>query len=243
MVKIRYGLTSIEPYENNGSWWVELSINPKLKRNLNLSSAAKGDFGQIKKAFGRRLFRRAELERELDVSASTALSRINEMTGAGALFVLSSATSDIGTQYSFDAKKAGERETSPGNRAMYGYSNPNQRSPVGLQILSKGLRADSPRPQQRTVAEYHVTKARYDSWRGRQNFGFDVAILGHKGTGASGHWNTIGHKQTREQNHAWNFDPANYEGPEHEDESSASGGSAPRYNIPSKAAGSDPSWW
>jgi uncharacterized protein DUF4157 len=242
-VKLRYGLTSIEPFEQSGNWWVRLEINPVRTADLGLSSGAQADLGPIQRAFGQRLFTRAELEEELGSAKSTALSRINEMRDAGVLFVLASAQSDVGTQYSFDREKAGQRETSPNNRSKYGYQNPNKRSPVGLQILSKGLRPDSPKPIERTDPDYHETKARYDSWRGRQDFRFQVAILGHKDPGASGHWNRIGHTQTREDNQAWNRDPDHYAGPEHEDESSASGGSSERYRVPSKAAGSHRSWW
>lgn len=242
-IKLRYGLTSIEPFEQDGNWWVRLAINPVRTANLGLLSATAADLGTIKAAFGTRLFTRAELAGQLHVSDSTALSRINDLKASGVLFVLASAPTDLGTQYSFDSGKAGQRETNPNNRAKYGYSNPNKRSSVGLQILTKGLRADSPPPILATDASYHEGKARYDSWRGRRNFGFPVAILGHKDPGASGHWNTKGHQQTRDDNQAWNRNPDNYAGPEHEDESSASGGSAERYRVPSKAAGSHSSWW
>lgn len=111
--------------------------------------------------------------------------------------------------------------------------------------MSKGLRADSPQPIKATSVNYHKTQARYDSKRpGSQykNFDFATARLGHKPIGASEHWNTIGHKQTREKNLEWNHDPNNYWGPEHKDESEASGGTADRYIPPSKERGSHPSW-
>lgn len=115
-----------------------------------------------------------------------------------------------------------------------------------MQILSKGLRDDSPQPQERTSAEYHQTKARYDSMRpgsGYKDFAFDDAILGHHGDGCSGYWNREGHKHSRAENMAWCKNPANYWGPEHEDESNKSGGSSPRYIVPSKELGSHPDWW
>ena len=60
--------------------------------------------------------------------------------------------------------------------------------------------------------------------------------------GASQHWNRIGHKQTKVQNQAWNNDPANYQGPEHRDESDASGGASERYIVPNRDIGSNPEW-
>lgn len=242
-IRLRYGLKSIEPIEKDGKWLVRLEINPVKTADLMLSDTAKGDMGTMRRAFGQRLFTRDEVEGQLSISKTTALSRINELRSAGVLFVLASATSDVGTQYSFDSNKAGQRETNPNNRSKYGYQNPDKRSSVGLQILNKGLRSDSPQPILRNDATYHETKARYDSWRGRVNFRFSVAILGHKDPGASGHWNRVGHTQSKADNLTWNRNPNNYVGPEHKDESSASGGSSERYRVPSKAIGSHSSWW
>ncbi|HUE78395.1 MAG TPA: hypothetical protein VMN38_02015 [Sphingomicrobium sp.] len=245
-IKTRYGLNLIEPFQRDGEWFVLVAINPKAEWRLKLSDTADQDVGIFRKAFGKRLFARQEAESELGLSKSSVLSRINEMRAAGGLFALASASSDAGTLYSFDKEKCGERETNPNNRSKYGYSNPNKKSSVGLTILSKGLRKDSPQPQEPTSAEYHVKKARYDSQKpgsGWKNFRFPVAILGHKDPGASGHWNREGHKQTKAENQTWNRNPKNYVGPEHEDESSASGGASERYIIPAKVLGSHRSWW
>ncbi len=242
LIKTRYALTSIQALEEGGEWWVEIVINPITKKNLGLSPAATVDLPTIKKAFGQRLFTRSELENELGAAKSTALGRINEMKAAGILFALASAATDVGTAYSFDKNKAGQRETNPNNRSKYGYQNPPKTSSAGLKILSKGLRSDSPKPIRKSDADYHQLEASYDSWRGRKRFKFPVAILGHKDPGASGHWNLHGHKQTKSDNTTWNKDPANYVGPEHKDESSASGGSSERYEVPMKARGSHSSW-
>jgi len=51
-----------------------------------------------------------------------------------------------------------------------------------------------------------------------------------------------GHQQSYEDNLKWNQDPANYWGPEHKEESDASGGSSPRYRVPMKIIGSHPDW-
>lgn len=242
-IRTRYGLTSIEPFERKGEWFVNIVINPKAEWRLDLSTAADMDVGKIKAAFGKRLFSREELEGVLGAAKSTALSRINEMKAAGGLFVYSSADTDVGTLYSFDPAKEGDRPTNPNNRSKYGYQNPAKTSSEGLQILSKEFNKDTPKPIERGDAGYHQIKALYDSWKtGTKRFKFAVAILGHKGKGASGHWNKTGHTQPKSVNQAWNKNPANYGGPEHEAESSASGGKSERYVMPSRKHGSHSSW-
>jgi len=37
-IKVRYGLTAIQPYEKNGTWWVRAAINPEIDQNLGISS-------------------------------------------------------------------------------------------------------------------------------------------------------------------------------------------------------------
>ncbi len=206
--------------------------------------AVEEDVKKAKAALGDRLFWREELQNVLGLGKTAALSRITKWKAQAILHQLASTTFDSETQYSFDSTKAGQREVSPGNRAKYGFTNPAKTSTVGLQILTKGLRSDSPPPIQSGSAEYHQTKARYDSKRGpaHKNFGFDVAVLGHGPEGASTYWNRIGHTQAKADNKAWNNDAANYHGPEHEAESAASGGSSERYRVPSQLIGSHSDW-
>jgi hypothetical protein len=153
----------------------------------------------------------------------------------------------------FDPAVAQWRETNPNNRSKYGYVNPKKTSGAGLQILSEGLLgAALPtggfRPAtsaDKRNASYHEKQAHYASVvnpGGYPDFMFEDAILGHKPPGASGHWNAEGHTKDRDYNYTWNQNPANYHGPEHWLESSASGGSAERYMLPSKEAGSHDSW-
>ncbi|MBE9151820.1 phage tail protein, partial [Coleofasciculus sp. LEGE 07092] len=204
------------------------------------------DLKKAKAEFGERLFSREELQSTLGVSKSTALRRIDEWKSQGKLHTLASNTFDSQTEYSFDIKKAGQREVNKNNRSKYGYSNPAKSSSEGLQILNKGIRSDSPKPILKDDKTYHMTKARYNSKRpgsSYKNFGFAEANLGHKEPGASGHWNKIGHKQSKAENRAWNKDPKNYQGPEHWEESSASGSSSERYRVPSKSIGSHSDWW
>ena len=224
---------------------VRVSINPTLEADLQLSNAAQADLGPIRAEFGERLFSKNELQDFLGSSSATAQRRIAEMKGAGILFQLASARNDPMTLYSFDAEKAGQRETNPNNRSKYGYSNPSKTSSVGKQILSKKFSARTPTPIRAGDTDYHTDYALYDSWNvpSRRNFRFSVAILGHAGDGASGHWNLTGHTQPRAANQAWNRSVSSYGGPEHEEDSSRSGGSAQRYNVPSKLAGSHSSWW
>ena len=37
-IKLRYGLTAIQPYEKGGTWWVRASINPDLDQDLGITS-------------------------------------------------------------------------------------------------------------------------------------------------------------------------------------------------------------
>ncbi|MFB2891750.1 DUF4157 domain-containing protein [Aerosakkonemataceae cyanobacterium BLCC-F50] len=225
---------------------VEGIINPKDKKPKSVKFNYSEALTKAKSEFGERLFARKELETYLSVNRATALKAINKWKEEGQLHTLASASSDPLTQYSFDKNKAGQRDTNPNNRSKYGYSNPAKDSAVGLQILSKGLRSDSPEPILKDDANYHKNKAQYDSTRPGstyKNFVYSFAILGHKDPGASGHWNRIGHKQSKAENQAWNKEPNSYQGPEHKEESSASGGSAERYRVPSKAIGSHSDWW
>ncbi len=201
---------------------------------------------KIRAAFGTKLFSRKDVEHQLGVASTQANNLITHWRNENALFVLASSVSDVGTMYSFDKAKAGQREISEGNREKYGYRNPSKKSVEGLIILSKGLRPDSPAPIEKQSVTYHEEKARYDSKKPGsmyKDFGFDVAILGHKDElGASKHWNAIGHKHTRAQNQQWNKNPDNYQGPEHEKESSASGSASERYIVPNMDIGSNPEW-
>ncbi|MGJ7506617.1 hypothetical protein [Variovorax sp. GT1P44] len=38
-VRLRYGLTSIQPYEKNGTWWITATINPKIEQSLEVPAA------------------------------------------------------------------------------------------------------------------------------------------------------------------------------------------------------------
>lgn len=263
LLKTRYALTALTVREEGDDWVADISINPGKKKRLGVggkkqpaatgaaaSPAATPGTGEltdaeIKARVGTSLFSRAKLETILGKSKSTALRRINDLKGQG-LRVFSSAETDVGTLYTFDPSKAGMRKVNRNNRAIFGYANPAKTSSPGLQILSKKFsdRIPVPTVSERASAAFHTAKAFYDSWNtGRKYFPFPVAILGHAGTGASGHWNSIGHTQTKQQNQTWNKDPANYGGPEHEADSSASGGKAERYIMPSEERGSHESWW
>lgn len=214
-----------------------------LLSNPAISAFSEAELKKAKAKFGTQLFWREDLQDLLNISKSTALVRINEWKSAKILFQLESGAFDPETQYSFDKNKAGQREVSKGNRSKYGYSNPKKESTIGLEILSKGL---NPMPKGDPKSrDFHMNKARYHSMRlGSKytNFAFPSAILGHGKEGASEHWNRIGHKQPKQKNVDWNYDPKNYHGPEHEYESAASGGSSDRYRVPSKHAGSHPDW-
>ncbi|MDM0047943.1 hypothetical protein [Variovorax sp. J22R115] len=38
-IRLRYGLTSIQPYEKNGTWWITATINPKLDQSLDVPAS------------------------------------------------------------------------------------------------------------------------------------------------------------------------------------------------------------
>ncbi len=250
-IKAKFKMTSCKlvidnQAENQETAHVEGEINPKATKPKVSKSAPGKTVDDAKAEFGKRLFSREELQIFLQIGKTSTLRRVENWKSQGVLHTLASSTSDSLTQYSFDKNKAGQRDINPNNRSKYGYSNPAKDSSGGLQILSKGLRHDSPKPILKDDATYHKDKAKYDSTRpgsSYKNFGYDEAILGHKDPGASGHWNREGHKQTKAQNIAWNRNPDNYQGPEHKQESSASGSSSERYIVPSKAIGSHPDWW
>jgi len=167
---------------------------------------------RAKKAFKEK-FTRAQYEKQFKVSAETARKRLEEWVEDGQLFRYLSAKGDPLTQYTFDPNQGGKRETEEYNRSKYGYNNPSKDSKVGLEILSKGLRTDSPEPIKATSVNYHQTQARYDSKRPKskyKDFNFEIARLGHGPVGASVHWNEVGHMQTREENIKWNHNPDNY---------------------------------
>ncbi|MGW1412347.1 hypothetical protein ACWCPY_41165, partial [Streptomyces sp. NPDC002403] len=190
----------------------------------------------------------------LGVSKRTAERAVQTWVDKGAVFRVQSHGSDPLGQNTFDPAVAEWRETNPNNRHKYGYVNPSKASAAGLEILSKGLLGSIgsggsyklATPSEKTNAAYHQQHAHYQSVvnpASYPDFLFPKAILGHASPGASGHWNRTGHKQTREENRAWNQRPSSYHGPEHEDESAASGSSAERYELPSKERGSHESWW
>jgi hypothetical protein len=258
----RYALTRLTVRRQGQAWVAHIVINPDVTPVIDPGSTtapgaapaaatatttAPGEMtdAELRSRLGMSLFSRKKLEGILGRSKSTALRRIDSLKSSG-LLVFSSAETDVGTLYTFDPAKAGMRTVNRNNRSIFGYSNPDKTSSEGMQILSKKFsdRIPEPTPAERTSVAFHTDKAFYDSWNtGTKYFPFPIAILGHAGTGASGHWNTIGHTQTKEQNRIWNKNPANYGGPEHKDESSASGGKAERYIMPSEDRGSHESWW
>jgi hypothetical protein len=197
---------------------------------------------------------RQDLAEALDISPGYANKLVQGWVSKGAVFRIESCTTDPEGLCTFDPASARWRETSPDNRRKYGYVNPKKTSQVGLQILSIGLLGRRLRDgsfvaataAERRDPDYHQKKAHYVSVTdpgGYPDFMFGAAILGHAPPGASGHWNTKGHKQEREKNYEWNQKLSSYHGPEHWLESSASGASADRYELPTKARKSHESWY
>jgi hypothetical protein len=232
---------------DGGDKWDYVYTASAGKKIPGLSKEESVELGKAKAEFGKGYFSRDDLEGVLGLGKTATLDRLSTWKGANQVFTYASAPSDLGTQYTFDKDAAGFRPTNPNNREKFGYHNPAKTSGTGLAILSKKFNPKTPKPIKESSVEYHTTLARYDSAKpgsGYENFKFPVAILGHKEKmGASDHWNKFGHTQTKDDNKAWNNDPDHYQGPEHEEESAASGGSSARYEAPTKARGSHPSWW
>ena len=238
--KNQYGFSRLRVEEVGEDFSVFPSMSPEAPRPVRIEGEPydRAEVELARNAFGTELFSSRRLAEVLGKSQATARRRIQLWIAEGILFSLASSPTDPLRQYSFDREKAGQRETSPNNRSKYGYSNPSKTSSVGLRILSKGLRPDSPEVVEPDSAAYHQQKARYSSQRQGgspyQNFGFADAILGHREPGASGHWNSIGHTQPKSANQRWNRDPNNYWGPEHRTESASSGSQSQRYLVPSR---------
>lgn len=199
------------------------------------------------------------------VSKPTAERRLADWKKSPAqIFEYSSAANDKLKEMSFDATalEQGERPTSPGNRAKYGYGNPDQESATGLIIIKKGFEAKNQLPGYKSGDENDLnflkTKAIFKSARSGKLFKWfdgdkNLMVLGHKHDAAS-HWNhgggeephaKPGHTQMKEENSIWNRNHKNYQGPEEKYESAASGAEAGVYEKPSKdrVPPSHPMWW
>ena len=209
------------------------------------------------------MFSRKLLEKKLKKAAR---GYITDWKKAGLIHTYASHTNDPSGLYTFDPEAAGKRDINHTNnsRARYGYVNPKWSDSEGVKILSKGLRIKgeqgdqsydgkwSKAPINKTDPTFHAKRAWYDSqdsrgstYKGANAFRRAVAILGHiDPPGCVGHWNKTGHKQDKAANKAWCGNSANYWGPEHRKESSASGGAEKRrYVSPCEDAGSAKSWW
>lgn len=204
------------------------------------------DLRTARAAFRRRLFSKRELIGVIGKSQSIADRYIHDWRAQGILFAHESDRFDPKKLFSFDPRKAAERplDDTPSNRVTYGFVNPDKDSGPGMTILNKGLRQKPKKEEDLMNAEWHKKKARYHSMKPGspyRNFAWPEAILGHR-HGCSVYWNEEGHRHSRSENLRWNRNPDNYWGPEHKFESDASGGSSPRYRVPSAEIGSHESW-
>lgn len=223
------------------------TIGPATQPGLSKDSEAQLTLAE--NTFQKEHWVRQQLMALLKVGKTKAKELIREWRQAGRLFALETHLKDPFKAYNFDQTRAGERplKDTESNREKYGFKNPDHDSKAGQAILKKGWRPESPPTSDIT--------SRYDSMRGGTravppspyvNFERKLARLGHGPVGASEFWNDgtpiPGHKQSYEDNRKWNLNPANYWGPEHKDESDASGGSSPRYKVPMRAIGSHEDW-
>ncbi|MFB2892899.1 DUF4157 domain-containing protein [Aerosakkonemataceae cyanobacterium BLCC-F50] len=213
--------------------------------------ASEQDLKKAKAHFGDSEFEPKDMISLLShLHVSTVRDRMKKWKQEDILFEYASHTNDRYKKLSFSSefKGKGVRPVSPGNRQLYGYINPDKRSAVGIEILSKGLKTDEPgySEAKKLDLNYHLTKARYICKRSGKVIDFENAILGHHNNyGASEHWNDKGHKQTRNDNKVWNQKAENYQGPEDKKVSSASGAESARYEKPGPPDKPDshPMWW
>jgi hypothetical protein len=218
-------------------------IGPTKKPTIDKSSEARLELARS--TFKDEHWVRKQLQDLLTVKETVAKELIREWRQAGKLFALESHLKDPFKAYNFDQTRAGERplKDTESNRSKYGFKNPDHDSKAGQAILKKGWRPESPPTTD--------IKSRYDSMRGGKrakppspyvDFDRTFARLGHGPVGASEYWNDIGHTKSFDDNRKWNLNPDHYWGPEHKEESDASGGSSPRYKVPMRAIGSHEDW-
>ncbi|MBL1178670.1 eCIS core domain-containing protein [Pantanalinema sp. GBBB05] len=89
-IRVRYGLQSIEPYQQGGTWWVRATINPTVTQNLGVSSTGAETAGSPSRPISEEEHRRQQqaIERTRSVlrqllqshpSRTTLQSRINAL--------------------------------------------------------------------------------------------------------------------------------------------------------------------
>ncbi|HEY0076465.1 MAG TPA: hypothetical protein VGB77_20375 [Abditibacteriaceae bacterium] len=205
---------------------------------------------------GNRLFSADEMVKETAMDRLSAEKNLQDWVSKRKLYALQPAhrkntvvhSEEKVPLYSFSADKVeGQITGGKKKRSYYGYTQPAKKSEIGLKILSKGL-MKLPPAGKLFNPDWHQKHGRYKSLRPgstRTNLKYSDVILGHDDNhgGASGHWNRIGHIQTREENKTWNKQPYNYWGPEERSESAKSGNEAEYYGIPAKYFGSHGMWW
>jgi hypothetical protein len=256
-IKTRYQLTLLKlVQEDEDTYHVEGKVNPEGKTPSEDLSAQEEDLELAKAHFGSELFAPGDLVEFLtstrQISRSTANNRIREWKDNGHLHAYASKAGEQDTRkkLTFDPESlpGEERPLQPNesNRQKFGYQNPSHTSLTGLAIIKKSLIKD---PQygyasgKENDLNYLETAARFECKRTGQTLKWGEFHLGHHPEGTSEHWNRIGHTQTKSANQQWNNDSNNYWGVEEKYASCGSGGASPRYDPPSKAAGSHRMWW
>jgi hypothetical protein len=145
-------------------------------------------------------------------------------------------------------------------REFYGYKNPDKASSVGQQIMIKGLN-NLPFVNAKIATDKGVGKSLSDLNVGESatylqdhgkftckrnpsdnNLSWSDCIMGHAGNGASGHFNSTGHKQDKSTNQSWNKDPNSYQGPENSSTSSGTGATSDKYLTPLEEKNSHADW-
>ena len=248
-IQSKYKLNSISLKKaSDGKFYIEAKINPE-EESQHYPLQSDEDLDKARINFGQILFTAQEFADLKSINRVAAVSHLEKWCKESKVFILKGRTyKDCFTPfdlYSFNENKADFKNYSS-KRNKYGYINPKKKSPIGLEILSKGL--TNPPPSGKTLdLKYHQKKAVYKSMRpgSTKQFGWAKAILGHDDSklGASDHWNELGHRQTDIQNIDWNQKPDHYWGPEEATESSSSGTKSPLYRIPAKWFDSNPMWW
>jgi GNAT superfamily N-acetyltransferase len=138
----------------------------------------------------------------------------------------------------------------PSARSTFGYQNPSHKSRVGLNLLEAGAHTPYDSNKWTTKGDWLTSPSRnfttYSPNSRNQDpvytQGHSNVVFGHD-TGASVHFNTIGHTQSPHTNQQWNQQPSTFHGLENRDKSNRSGASAPRYQQPSHTLGSHSMYW
>jgi hypothetical protein len=92
-IKLRYGLKELEPFEDQGTWWVRATINPTIKKNTGQPTGQAGSGGSAN------LDRQGPLVSIADRTAAIAAMRATSTKNSPGITVISQLSDAKFTQY------------------------------------------------------------------------------------------------------------------------------------------------